>query len=238
MALRPFGGEEEIEFVEGAGPVFAEEAGEGAVGEEFSAGLARGAIVGFVGGVANALDRGVAARAGLFVPAVNGHAFAESGDFFGEFAAGLGAQAIGPLGKRGASGFEEALDFRDRELLREREGRKAGFEENLIRVGIADAAEQTRIGEGALESMVGGEKRGGKARQIGIENFEPTGIESAKAFFSRDNVEGSALLRASFAPEKRAARKIKCGEMALARKLGGGRAPVQATGDHQVQHQP
>ena len=46
--LLGFGGEE-FEFVEGAGPVFAEEAGKGAVGEEFAIGLASGAVVGFVG---------------------------------------------------------------------------------------------------------------------------------------------------------------------------------------------
>src|SRR5215831_1275274 len=45
-----------FEFVERAGPVFAEEAAEGAVGEEFAAGLAARAIVGFVGSVADALD--------------------------------------------------------------------------------------------------------------------------------------------------------------------------------------
>ena len=41
-------GSEELEFVEGTRPVFTEEAGEGAVGEEFAAGLAGRAVVGFV----------------------------------------------------------------------------------------------------------------------------------------------------------------------------------------------
>jgi hypothetical protein len=49
-------GNEEFELIEGARPVFAEEAGEGAVGEEFAPSLTRRAIVGFVGGVADALD--------------------------------------------------------------------------------------------------------------------------------------------------------------------------------------
>src|SRR5208282_4585728 len=91
-------GGEELEFVEGARPVFAEEAGEGAVGEEFTGGLAGGAVVGFVAGVADALDFGSAARARLFVAAMDGHAFAESGDFFWEFAGGFGAKMIGPTG--------------------------------------------------------------------------------------------------------------------------------------------
>ena len=84
-------GNEKVEFVERAGPVFAKQAGEGAVGEEFAAGLACRAIIGFVGGVADALDFGAATRTGLFVTAVDGHAFAEGGDFFGEFACGFGA---------------------------------------------------------------------------------------------------------------------------------------------------
>ena len=76
----------------------------------------------------NALDFGTAARAGKFVAAVDGHAFAEGGDFFGEFASGFGAEMIGPVREVGADSFIEALDFRDRELLSERERRKLGFE--------------------------------------------------------------------------------------------------------------
>src|SRR3989441_10866169 len=87
---------EEFEFFEGGGPIFAEKAREGAVGEELSAGLAGGAIVGFVGGVTNALDFGVATRARLFVAAVNGHAFAKGGHVFGEFTACFRAEALGP----------------------------------------------------------------------------------------------------------------------------------------------
>ena len=56
--------DEQVEFVKGARPVFAEEAGEGAIGEKLAVGLAGGAVVGFVAGVADALDFGAAAGAG------------------------------------------------------------------------------------------------------------------------------------------------------------------------------
>src|SRR5713226_1140431 len=92
---------EEFEFFEGAGPIFAEKAGEGAVGEELSSGLAGGAIVGLVGGVANALDSGVAARTRLLVAAVDGHAFAKGGHVFGEFIACFRAEAVKPANERG-----------------------------------------------------------------------------------------------------------------------------------------
>ena len=139
--------------------------------------MAGWAIVGFVVGVADALNFGGAPRAGLFVAAVNGHAFAEGGDFFREFVGGFSAQPIGPLREAGTDGFEEALDFGHAEFLGERERRKFGFPENFVGVGVADAAEEARVGEGALERMVGGEKPGGELFGSSVENFEAAGIE-------------------------------------------------------------
>ena len=89
---------EEFEFGEGAGPVGAEEAGEAAVGEEFAAGLASGAIVGFVVGVADALDGITTTRAREFVAAMDGHAFAKGRNLFGKLAGGFGTKASGPVG--------------------------------------------------------------------------------------------------------------------------------------------
>src|SRR6266851_6665793 len=229
---------EEFEFFEGAGPIFAEKAGEGAVGEELSAGLAGGAIVGFVGGVTDALDFGAATRTRLFVTAVNGHAFAKGGHVFGEFIARFGAEAVEPVSERGTGGFEEALDLRHGELLGEGEGRKPGFEQNFVGIGIADTAEEASVGERALESVVRGEKNRGKARRIGAEHFDAAGIESAKAVFSGDDVERSALLRAGFGPEKSSGGKVKCSKAARRRNFGAARTPVQPAGDHQVQNQP
>src|SRR6266567_1273409 len=83
---------------------------------------AGGAIVGFVGGVTNALDFGVAAGTRLFVATVNGHAFAKGGHIFWEFIARFRAEALGPASERGTGGFKEALDFRHGELLSEGEG--------------------------------------------------------------------------------------------------------------------
>ena len=183
-ALRAFGGDEKIEFVERARPVFAEQAREGTVGEEFASGLAGGAVVGFVARVANALDFGAAARARLFVAAVDGHAFAESGDFFGEFSCGVGAEAIGPMCEAGADGFVEAFRFGRREFLRESERREFGFPENFVGVGIADAAEDARVGERTLECVIGGDERRGKAIEIGVEDFEAARIERAEAIFA------------------------------------------------------
>jgi hypothetical protein len=229
---------EEFELLEGARPIFPEKARKGAVGEELPSGLACGAIVGFVGGVTDALDFRVAARARLFVTAVDGHAFAKSGDVFGESAGSFGTQPVGPAGERVTRGREKALDFRRGKLLGERERGKFRREQNFIGIGIADAAEEAGVGEGTLERVVRREKNGGKARRIGVENFKAAGIESEKAGFSRDEMKRSALLRAGFGPEKRAGGKIEGSEAPRRRNLDAASSPVQAAGDHQVQDEP
>src|ERR1035441_1324937 len=120
---------EGFELVEGARPIFAQEAGEGSVGEKFTVGLAGGAIVGFVGSVADALDGGAAAGAGKAIAAVGGHALAEGGDLLGECAEGLGAQPAGPFDEGFARGGVELRDVGGREFLGERsEERRVGKE--------------------------------------------------------------------------------------------------------------
>ena len=73
-----------FEFFRGARPVGAKEARKRAVGEKLAGGLAIRTIVGFVRGVAYALNPGITSGAGLLVATVNRHAFAKRCDFFGE----------------------------------------------------------------------------------------------------------------------------------------------------------
>src|ERR1700744_4487195 len=73
-----------LKLFEGARPVGAEQAGERAVGEDAAVGLADGAVVGFVVGIADALDGCAAARAGKIEAALHGHLGTEGGDLLGE----------------------------------------------------------------------------------------------------------------------------------------------------------
>src|ERR1700745_2918619 len=77
-------GDKKLEFVQCARPVFAEQARQSAISQKLSAGLAHGAIFGFVLRVTDALDFRAAARARLFVTAVHGHALPERRHVFGE----------------------------------------------------------------------------------------------------------------------------------------------------------
>ncbi len=168
---------EGFELVEGAGPVGAEETREAAVGEDFSVGLALGAVVGFVVGVADALDGLAAGGAGLFEATVDGHVFAEGGDFFGEVAGGFGVEAIDPELKSVAGGGEEALPLLVGEFVGERDGGEAGGVEDLVGVGVADAREDARVGEGSLEGAVFGGEGGAEAFEIGGEDVDAAGVD-------------------------------------------------------------
>jgi hypothetical protein len=145
---------EGFEFVEGAGPIGTEEAGEAAVGEDFAAGLASWTVVGFVVCVADALDGCGAARAGLEIAAVRGHVGAEGGYFFGELELGFCIEAVYPGLERGTGGDVEAGELFGGKLTCLGERRELSGVEDLVRVGVADAGEDSWVGQGALEGAV------------------------------------------------------------------------------------
>lgn len=118
--------------------------------------MAAGAVVAFVGGVADALDGGCADGAGFAEAAVDGHVVAKRRDAFGETVGSFGTKTEDPIVEDGEYGRVEAIDFGVGELLCEVEGREAGVVEDFVGVGVADAAEELGIGEGALEGVVGG----------------------------------------------------------------------------------
>ncbi len=81
-----------------------------------------GAVVGFVIGIANALDLLAAPWTRLVEAAVHGHLGTKSGDFFREALFGLGAQALNPEGESGTRGSEEAFPLVGLELVGESNG--------------------------------------------------------------------------------------------------------------------
>ena len=121
-----------FEFFEGFGPVFLQKEGEGAVGEEFAGGLAVRTVVGFVVGVADALDFCAAIWTRFAKAAMDGHAFAEGCDVFGEGVAGFGAEFVDPFAKSFLSGAVKAGDFVAGEFLGEGHRGEAGAMEDFV----------------------------------------------------------------------------------------------------------
>src|SRR2546427_12893371 len=62
-------------------------------------------------------------------------------------------QAVDPLRERALDGAEQPLGFLGGELRGEPQGRQTGRVENLVGVGVADAVEQPRVRERALQRM-------------------------------------------------------------------------------------
>src|SRR5450432_1292766 len=82
-----------FELFEALRPIGFEQAGEPAIGEQFSAGLTLRTVVELVVRVGDALHRRAAHRAGFLEATVDGHFRAECGHFFGEARAHFHAQA-------------------------------------------------------------------------------------------------------------------------------------------------
>ena len=106
-----------FKFIQSARPVGAQEARETAVGEYFATSLTARAIVGFVVGVADALDLLATARTRLIEFAVHSEVGTERSHALGKGPCGFVAEAIHPQRECGARDCEEALPLFRLELV-------------------------------------------------------------------------------------------------------------------------
>ncbi len=120
----------------------------------------------------------------------------------GNFALASATRRAIQSSKRGARGVEEALPLFGLELVRERDGREPGGVENLVGVGVAHAADEARIGEGALEGAVLRRERGTKRVQIRGKNFDAAGIDVAEGLLAAEEVQRGAALGAGFSQDE------------------------------------
>src|SRR5687767_12714406 len=135
-------------------PVLAKQAREGAIRQQPAACLTIRAVIRLVSRVTNALDLRAAARTWLAVTAVRSHVLPKRSDFFGKAFAGFFTQPRDPFHQRVACGAIKPRDFFVRKFLRQLHRRKARVPENLVRVSVTDAAEQSRIGERTFQRVV------------------------------------------------------------------------------------
>src|SRR5207244_3097041 len=103
--------------------------------------------------------------------------------------------------------------------------------------GVADPAEQRRIGECPLHGVILTPQHGGKRLRRRIEHLESAAVELGERALAPNQVERRALLRASLGEDERAVRKVKRGQPDLRRYLRAEGPPLQAPGDHQVQYE-
>jgi hypothetical protein len=227
-----------FELVEGAGPVCTEEPRQAAVREYFAVGLALGAVVGFVVGVANALDGLAASGAGLAETSMDGHVWAEGCDFFREGLGGFGVEAVDPELEGFAGCGVETLPLVVGEFVGLQDGRELGGVEDLVGVGVADAAEDAWVGEGSLEGAVFCGEGCAEVIECGGEDVDAAGVDFFGGGFVGEEVERGSALGAGFGEDERAVGEVEGGEIVSAAEFGSEGAPVEAAGDHEVKDQP
>ena len=86
--------------------------------------------------------------------------------FSGKSVSGLCAQPVDPELQRIARRSEQPFPFVRLQLVRERDRRQLRRVQNLIRIRVANAADQARIGKSPLERAVFGRERGAKRVEI------------------------------------------------------------------------
>jgi hypothetical protein len=132
--------------------------------------------------------------------------------------------------------LEKGLHLLGREAAGEAERRDPGTVQDLVRVGVADAAQDVRIGQGALQRVALRRERSLERSEVRLQHLQAAGIEGRQRRFSRDEVERGPLLAAGFGEQQRAGWEIEGGQADLPGHLGATRLPLKTARDHQVQH--
>ena len=106
--------------------------------------------------------------------------------------------------------------------------------QDLVRVRVADPAEQPRIGERALQRVILAREGGAKGCEIGGEHLEPAGVMVIEPVLASHEVKRGAPLRARLRQHEGSRGEVERRESGLRRDLGAGAPPVKSAGDHQV----
>ena len=98
--------------------------------------------------------------------------------------------------------------------------------QDLVRVGVADSAQQLRVGQGPLEGVVLTRERLAKLRQGGAIELKAAGVVLGECILTAQEVEHGALLAARLGEEKAAGWEVEYRVAASARGLGAGCPPA------------
>src|SRR5262245_16439664 len=109
--------------------------------------------------------------------------------------------------------------------------------QNFVRIGIADAAEQTRIGERTLQRVVLASECIAEGLKGRIHDLESSAVERSQCAFALSEMQRSPLFRSRFRQEQSSGRKI---ERSKTEPRGYRRAaffPLKSPRDHQVDYE-
>src|SRR6185369_11747546 len=137
-----------------------------------------------------------ARRTRLAVAAVDRHAGTERGHLLREARSRLAPKALRPFEERSACGGPQPLDFFARQLSGQPDRREAGAMQDLVAVRVADAAEEPRVGQRALERVALAHEDVAERLGIRVEHLEAAGIVGGEPGLSPYEVQRGTLSRA------------------------------------------
>src|SRR5207248_2360633 len=200
------------ELVDRSRPARFQKARQRAIGEDGASGLTARAVVRFVFGVDDALHGRAANRTRLSEFAVHRHLRTERGHPRRKVLAGFGAQANRPLVEDRACSAVQPGDLLGRKLLRQYERRQLRTVQDLVGVSVADAAEQPRIGERALERVILAQQTLTERGQSGAGDVEPAHLEHPDRRLALHDMQRSALPGAGLGEGDGTGRKVESGQ--------------------------
>jgi hypothetical protein len=108
--------------------------------------------------------------------------------------------------------------------------------QDLVRVGVADAAQQARIGQGSLDGVVLPGQGRAEIVQVRAQHLEAARIVVRQPRLAAHHVEPRPLLLAGLRQQQAAVGEVEGRQPAPPGHGHAGLPPAQAARDHQVQH--
>ena len=217
-----------------------QEPGQGAVGQYATSRLTVRAIIGLVPLVADPLNGIATHRARSSELAVDCELVAEGGDLTSarESIRESPAEDFDPMVQRFANGTVKAIDLIIIKTAGQHDWREACGMENLVAVGVADAAEKSRIGQRPLERVILHDETVAKNAQIDLKNFDSATVVLGQHRLAANQMHAGALLSSGFGQQERADREIESRQ----RQPGGHKGvrpvdPAEPARDHQMNDQ-
>src|SRR5882672_9946063 len=109
-------------------------------------------------------------------------------------------------------GLMQARYFIAGQFLGECDGREFGGVEDLVGVGVADSAEEMRIGQRAFESVIFRSECLSERLKGGTQDLQTARIERLQRLFTPQEMQRGALLCAGFGQLEGSVRKFECGD--------------------------
>jgi hypothetical protein len=147
------------------------------------------------------------------------------------------AQADDPFGHHVAHGLVQARDLFVGQPARQHDRRQPRAVQDLVGIRVADAAEQARVGQAALDGVVLGLQLARERGHVGLQHIDAAWVHCLQRLAPGHQMDRCAALGAGLGQHQRTGVEREGGECALGGRLGAGREPAQAAGDHQMDDQ-